>query len=85
MSLDTNTWTTRSPMPEALLNHFCAARAREVYVMAGYSSRGSVDDVNIFNIDSGDWRIGELFISWLHHIINLPFVPLKPRDNIKYF
>ena len=72
MSLDTNTWTTRSPMSGARASHFCAARAREVYVMSGTNFYQYFDDVNIFNVDSGDWRIGEFFLSCLRHISNLP-------------
>ena len=63
MSLDTNTWTTRSPMPGTRYNHFCAAIAGEVYVMAGNGEREELDDVNIFNVDSGDWRIGEFLFN----------------------
>ena len=89
MSLDTNTWTTRSPMSGARASHFCAARAREVYVMAGTTGKqGEIlhDDVNIFNVDSGEWRIGEFLLSYSlsRHISNLPFVPLKHQNNIKY-
>ena len=72
MSLETNTWTTRStmPFPGALSSHFCAARAREVYVMAGkLPGKGYFNAVNIFNVDSGDWRVGEFFLGcslWSH-------------------
>ena len=86
MSLDTNTWTTRSPMPGTRYNHFCAAIAGEVYVMAGNGEREEIDDVNIFNVDSGDWRIGEFLLSCLHHISNLPFVnPKITSSTFDYF
>jgi len=53
----TDTWSTKAPLPFAILEGFAATVNGKVYVIGGYGSGGAIDKVQEYNPATNTWSI----------------------------